>query len=192
MHTGLLILRLVTGGLIAGHGLQKLRGWFDGPGLGGTEQMMSGLEMRPARRNAVAVAVTETASGAAIALGAATPAAAAGLTAVMLTAIRKVHWRNGVWVSGGGYEYNAVLIAVAAALTASGPGRISIDGALGKPHWGAGWALAALGAGTAASIAVVEAGRRGTEPSEVEDASARTDVDGAAGTSQSVTEAYAS
>ncbi len=33
---GLLILRLAVGGLLAGHGSQKLFGWFSGPGLKGT------------------------------------------------------------------------------------------------------------------------------------------------------------
>ena len=62
MALGTLALRLVVGGLIAGHGLQKLTGSFDGPGLEGTEQMMGALDLHPARRQALAAAWTETAS----------------------------------------------------------------------------------------------------------------------------------
>ena len=160
MKVGSLILRLAVGGLFVGHGLQKLRGSFDGPGLDGTEEMMKSLELHPARRNAVAAAVTETAGGAALALGMATPIAAAGLIATMVTAVRKVHWSNGLWNAGGGWEYNGVLAAAAAAIVADGPGALSFDGLVGKRKWGAGWALFALAAGAAASTVVVEAGRR--------------------------------
>ena len=65
------LLRLTVGGFFVGHGLQKLTGAFDGPGLAGTEQMMAGTGMHPAARNARLVALTETAGGAALALGAA-------------------------------------------------------------------------------------------------------------------------
>lgn len=160
MKVGSLILRLAVGGLFVGHGLQKLRGSFGGPGLDGTEQMMTSLELHPARRNAVAAAVTETAGGAALALGAATPLAAAGLIATMVTAVRKVHWSNGLWSTGGGWEYNGVLVAAVAAIVADGPGTLSFDALIGKRKWGAGWALFALVGGAAASTALIEAGRR--------------------------------
>jgi putative oxidoreductase len=173
MKVGSLILRLAVGGLFVGHGLQKLRGSFDGPGLEGTEQMMESLEMHPARRTAVAAAVTETAGGAALALGAATPLAAAGLIATMVTAVRKVHWSNGLWNSGGGWEYNGVLVAATAAIVADGPGTLSFDALLGKRTWGAGWALLALVGGAAASTALIEAGRRASA-SAVEGSSSET------------------
>ncbi|SMH40503.1 putative oxidoreductase [Rathayibacter oskolensis] len=160
MKVGSLVLRLAVGGLFVGHGLQKLRGSFGGPGLEGTAQMMESLEMHPPRRNAVAAAVTETAGGAALALGAVTPLAAAGLIATMITAVRKVHWSNGLWNAGGGWEFNGVLVAVTTAIVADGPGALSLDGLLGKKKWGAGWALIALVAGAAASTAAIEAGRR--------------------------------
>lgn len=160
MKVGSLILRLAVGGLFVGHGLQKLRGSFGGPGLDGTEQMMTSLELHPARRNAVAAAVTETAGGAALALGAATPLAAAGLIATMVTAVRKVHWSNGLWNAGGGWEYNGVLVAAVAAIVADGPGTLSFDALIGKRKWGAGWALFALVGGGAASTALIEAGHR--------------------------------
>lgn len=160
MTAGTLIIRLAVGGLFVGHGLQKLRGSFGGPGLEGTAQMMDSMELRPARRNAVAAAVTETAGGAALALGAATPLAAAGITATMITAIRTVHWNNGLWNAGGGWEFNGLLIAAATAVVADGPGTLSLDAAVGKRKWGVGWAVASLVAGAVASTVLIEAGRR--------------------------------
>ena len=64
-----------------------------------------------------------------IALGAATPLAASVLTATMLTAIHRVHFKNGPWATNGGYEYNAVLIAAVLALAETGPGSPSVDSA---------------------------------------------------------------
>ena len=153
------LLRTTIGGLFVGHGLQKLTGAFDGPGLEGTEQMMAGTGMHPAARTARLVAVAETAGGAALALGAATPLAAATVVATMVTAVRKVHGSKGPWNTEGGFEYNAVLIAAAAAV-AAGPGGPSIDQAFGKKTWGTGGALFALVAGTIGSFVVVELGRR--------------------------------
>ena len=111
MDIGRLAARIVIGGLFIGHGTQKLFGWFGGPGLQGTEQMMGALEMRPTRANAIAAGLSETAGGALLVAGAATPAAASSLIGTMITAIRKVHQPQGVWAAQGGWEYNAVLIA---------------------------------------------------------------------------------
>ncbi|MBO0809070.1 MAG: DoxX family protein, partial [Actinobacteria bacterium] len=122
-----LLARAVIGGLFIGHGTQKLFGWFGGPGPQGTEQMMQKLEMEPRRHQALTAGMTETAGGGLLALGLATPAAAAGLTGVMLTAIRKVHLRNGPWNTNGGYEYPLVLIAALLTLADSGPGELSLD-----------------------------------------------------------------
>lgn len=160
MALGTLLLRLTVGGLFVGHGLQKLTGAFDGPGLDGVEGMMTSLDIHPPRQNAVAVASAETFGGAAFALGVATPAAAAALIATMTTAVRKVHLSNGVWNSKGGWEYNAVLAAAAVALAADGPGPISFDAILGKSRWGIGGALFALAAGVAGSYAVTEYSKR--------------------------------
>jgi putative oxidoreductase len=48
--------------------------------------------------------------------------------------------------TAGGYEYNLVLLAAVFGLTENRPGPMSIDGAIGRPRWGTGWALAALAA----------------------------------------------
>jgi putative oxidoreductase len=164
MDFGKLIVRLVVGGFFLGHGLQKLRGSFGGPGLEGTRQMMEALEMRPAKPNAVAVSVAETAGGAALVLGAGTPFAAAALIGTMITAVRKVHLTNGPWNTNGGYEYNAVVTAVVAGLTNDGPGNLSLDALFGRSRWGLGWGIFALGAGFAGSTLAIEVGKRAGSP----------------------------
>lgn len=161
MEIGRLAARAVIGGLFIGHGTQKLFGWFGGPGLAGTEEMMGALEMRPTRPNALAAGVSETAGGALLLAGAATPLAASTLIGTMLTAIRKVHQPKGVWAAQGGWEYNAVLIAALLALIDAGPGDLSVDAALGRREWGPGWALGGLAVGAAASAAAITLGRQG-------------------------------
>jgi putative oxidoreductase len=166
MKLGRFAARAVIGTLFIGHGTQKLFGWFGGPGLEGTEQMMGALEMRPTRANALAAGVTETAGGALLVAGAATPLAASSLIGTMLTAIRKVHKPQGVWAAQGGWEYNAVLIAALVALIDAGPGELSVDAALGHDEWGPGWALGGLALGAAASTAAIAMGKRAPTPDD--------------------------
>ena len=71
MTLGRLIARVAIGGLFAGHGTQKLFGWFGGPGVAGASQMMRKLELHPPRRNALAAGAAETTAGVLLALGAA-------------------------------------------------------------------------------------------------------------------------
>jgi putative oxidoreductase len=160
MTLGRLIARVAIGGLFAGHGTQKLFGWFGGSGVDGTAQTMQKLELRPARHHALAAGVAETAGGTLLALGALTPLAASALTATMITAIRKVHFANGPWNTNGGYEYNVALIASALAIVDCGPGAPSVDRALGIEARGNAWTLAALAAGAAGSVLATEYGRR--------------------------------
>jgi putative oxidoreductase len=161
MKLGRLILRLVVGGYFFGHGTQKLFGWFGGHGLEGTGQFFENIGLRPGKRHALAAGAAEAGGGTLLILGAATPIAASVLIATMLTAINRVHKKNGPWVSDGGYEYNLVLIAIVLALTETGPGSPSFDDAVGSQAHGSKWALLALlmGAlGAAGAHAVAEAG----------------------------------
>jgi putative oxidoreductase len=157
---GKLIARVVIGGLFFGHGTQKWFGWFDGPGLEGAAGMMEKLGLRPGRENALAASATETIGGTMLAAGALTPVAAASLIATMLTAIRTVHLKNGLWAAKGGYEFNLALIAALVAIVDGGPGPLSVDAKLGIHDTGPKWALAALAAGAVGSTLVIEAGRR--------------------------------
>lgn len=148
-NIGRLLLRLSVGGFFFGHGTHKLFGWFGGRGLEETAAMFESLGMRPGKRNAVAAGVAEAAGGVALALGAATPLASAAIISTMLTAINRVHLKNGPWATEGGYEYNVVLIAAVLTLAEVGPGSPSIDAARGKEKRGPGWAFAALALGAA-------------------------------------------
>ena len=157
MDLGRLLLRGVVGPLFVGHGTQKLFGWFGGHGIEGTGGFFENLGLRPGKRHATAAGWAEAGGGALLTLGAFTPLASLLISSTMVTAIRKVHAPKGPWVTEGGYEYNLALIALATALTETGPGAPSVDGALfGDRFKGKGWALAALAAGVAGSYLVTE------------------------------------
>jgi putative oxidoreductase len=147
-------MRGLIGGLFVGHGTQKLFGWFDGPGPDGTAGMMEKLELRPGRRHALLSGAAEAGGGLLLMLGGLTPLATMMLTGSMTTAIRKVHAPNGPWVTKGGWEYNAVLIAALAALADHGPGSPSVDSALFPRLHGPAWALASVAGGAAGSYLV--------------------------------------
>lgn len=153
MTLGRVLIRGLVGGLFMGHGAQKLWGKFGGHGLDGTGQFFeSSLGLSPGRKHAQAAGLAEFGGGALIAAGALTPVGATLITSTMVTAIRKVHGQNGPWVTDNGWEYNAVLIGVAAYLADDGPGSPSVDAALfGDRLHGRGLALAALAAGIAGS-----------------------------------------
>ncbi len=152
MKIGRLLLRLVVGSLFFGHGTQKLFGWFGGHGLDATANMFDSIGMRPGNRNAIAAGLAEAGGGAGIALGLATPLSASALTATMLTAINRVHLKNGPWATNGGYEYNIVLIAAVLALVEVGPGELSFDHLLGNERSGSAWTLAAAALGAAGAL----------------------------------------
>ncbi|MEA2126656.1 MAG: putative oxidoreductase [Solirubrobacteraceae bacterium] len=157
MTFGKLALRATLGSFFVGHGTQKLFGWFGGHGLEATAGFFEGqLGLRPGKRHATAAGASEVAAGALLILGALTPVATALITGAMTTAIRKVHGRNGPWVTESGYEYNVVIIAALAALTDAGPGTPSIDASAFPWMKGSAFALAAVGAGVAGSYLVTE------------------------------------
>ena len=151
MGLGTLALRGTLGPLFVGHGTQKLFGWFDGHGLEATAGGFESMGLRPGKRHAVAGGAAEAIGGALLTLGAFTPLAATMITGAMTTAIRKVHAKNGPWVTSGGFEYNAVIIAAMATLADRGPGSPSVDAKLLPRAHGPVIAALAIGAGVAGS-----------------------------------------
>jgi len=59
---GLLALRLTTGGLMAGHGAQKLFGSFGGHGLSGTAGFLESLGLKPGKQWAALAGLVSSAA----------------------------------------------------------------------------------------------------------------------------------
>ncbi|MFF4649175.1 DoxX family protein [Streptomyces sp. NPDC001380] len=156
---GLLVLRGAVGGSLVAHGVQKLFGWLDGPGLDGMAGAMDHMGFRPGRANAVAAGVGEAGGGTLMLLGLATPAAgAAGLGT--MAAAAAVHAPHGFFAGNGGLEHPLVLGVASGALALTGPGRYSLDRLLGDRLCGPAAGVAAVAAAAAASCAVLVRRRR--------------------------------
>ena len=161
MDLALFVLRAVVGLFFIGHGAQKLFGSFGGHGLTGTAGFFDAIGIRPGHLHALAAGWAELGAGVLLVLGLLSPLAAVLVIAVMTTAIIAVHASKGPWVTEGGWEYNAVLMAVAFTVAGAGPGEFSLDNALGwmEDITGTGWALGALGVGILGGAGAIVAGR---------------------------------
>ena len=127
----LLVLRLAFGGLMAGHGAQKLFGWFGGGGLKGTGGWLESMGLKPGERWAVLAGLSEFGGGLLTLLGALNPLGPLGTIGAMGMATAKAHWGKPIWVTSGGAELPVLNMAVALSLGVAGPGKISVDHALG-------------------------------------------------------------
>ena len=130
------LLRLSLGGVILGHGLQKVFGWFGGYGISGTLGFFASIGIPSVL--GVLVIVSDFVGSLALVVGLATRLSAAAAFAVMLGALLMVHLPNGFFMNwsgaahGEGYEFHLLAMAMAAALVVSGGGRASLDGWLGR------------------------------------------------------------
>lgn len=122
---GLLILRLVLGGLFVAHGLDRLFNWFSGEGgMGATRDLISGFGFTEPGILSWVLAITETAGGVLVILGLFFPAGAAAILGVMVNVIVvKANWNTFL----GGVEMEMMYAAAAFALLFTGPGRVALD-----------------------------------------------------------------
>src|ERR1700694_4931506 len=119
---GLFLIRVVFGLVFAGHGAQKLFGWFGGYGIAGTGGFLESMGFRPGRLLATAAALSEFGGGLLIALGFLGPVGPALVLAVMIVAAIGVHWQNGLFAMSNGIEVPLLYAAGATALALTGPG----------------------------------------------------------------------
>ena len=75
-----------------------------------------------------------------------------GIAVVMLNAIESVKFQNGFWAGNGGYELEFLLLSASIALATAGPGRFSLDRAIGWDDELSGYAIG--GAALAGAIII--------------------------------------
>lgn len=131
VDTGLLALRVTAGGLLAGHGAQKLFGSFGGNGLEGTAGWLESMGFKPGKAWAGMAGISDLGGGMLTALGLLHPIGPIALHGAMATAARHAHWGKPIWVTEGGAELPVLYMASGLALGLTGPGRFSVDRLMG-------------------------------------------------------------
>lgn len=128
-----LMLRIPLGLIFMAHGSQKLLGLYGGQGLTGTFKIFEEKMGIPPIFTLLAI-IAEFGGGFGILTGFLTRISAAGIAAVMLVAIYKVHWANGFFLNltcaagrGHGIEYNIALLGMALYLLITGGGQWCLD-----------------------------------------------------------------
>lgn len=127
---GLLIPRLVLGVLLAAHAAQKLSHRFGGYGIAGTAGFFEALGFRPGRLFVITASLAEATSGILIALGLFGSVGPALLLSVMVVALARVHWKNGLFAGTNGVEVPLLYATGALALGLIGMGPFSLDAVL--------------------------------------------------------------
>lgn len=165
VNLSLLVLRVAFGLTMAAHGQQK---FFAGGRIEGTAKWFDGMGMKPGRVHALTAASTEIGTGLMFAAGLLTPFAAAGFVGLMFVAGWTVHRPNGFFSVRSGYELNFLIAIAAICVAGIGPGRWSLDRAIGLDDTLFGWAGLgiAVGLGLSAAIALLAAFYRPPAPKE--------------------------
>src|SRR5438552_1582027 len=123
MDVALVILRVVLGLYLFGHGAQKF-GWFGGHGLRQTAGVMGNvLRFLPAIFETIIAAFGEAGGGALIFLGLLGPIGPLAAAATMLVAMM-THLPKGVWINAS-FELPLMYFTVCVALALIGPGAYS-------------------------------------------------------------------
>lgn len=127
---GLLVLRLVVGGLFAAHGAQKVFGVLGGLGLPETTRVVSGLGfLAHGSTLSWGLGIGQLVLGIFLVVGLMTPITAAGLLATKIVAV-VVTWGSVPLFAADGansLELNLLLGGGAAALLFAGAGRVALD-----------------------------------------------------------------
>ena len=127
-----LILRLMLGIVFFPHGMQKLFGWFGGPGFSGMMGMFTNNMGVPAVFAFLAI-MAEGLGSLGLITGFLTRVAAFGIAVNMAVAVYMLHFQNGFFMNwfgnqkGEGYEFHLLVIAIAVVLMIKGGGPWSVD-----------------------------------------------------------------
>ncbi len=128
---GALLLRLTVGGFLLPHGLGKLFGWFDGPGLAGFAAELQDFGLLSAPPLPLLLALAQTLAGLFVAVGLWTRVAALAAAAFLAVTVA-LNAANGWFWMHGGIEYPLLWTIAALAVALLGAGRHSVDAAASR------------------------------------------------------------
>ncbi len=123
--------RLVLGAYLAVHGVQKLFGAFGGPGLDKAGAGFEHIGLTPGKPMAALAGATELGGGLLTVAGVADPAGPLAIIGAM-TVASATHRASGPLAANRGFELPLTNLATAAALAASGPGRLRLSPPLSR------------------------------------------------------------
>ena len=122
--------RIIAGVIVFPYGMQKLFGWFGGPGIHGTLKDL-GFRRIP-RSIAWLIIIGQSFGSVAIVSGFLSRVAAGGLFVIFIGALI-VHWHDG-WMmnwygrkNGEGIEYFVMLVSLLLLVIVKGGGALSVD-----------------------------------------------------------------
>ena len=133
------ILIITLGGVVLPHVLQKLFGWFNGPGLSGEMTFMK-AHVGLSTFWAVAAIITECLGVFMILSGTGTRIAAVAFFCLFIGMISRVHFKNGYFMNWfgklptgkEGFEYHLLVLGICLVLLLQGGGKWSLDYFMGK------------------------------------------------------------
>jgi len=132
-----MVIRVLLGLVFFPHGMQKLFGWFGGPGFSGMMGMFTDKMGIPVVFAFLAI-MAEGLGALGLITGLLTRVAAFGIAVNMAVAVYMLHWQHGFFMNwfgnqkGEGYEYHLLVIAMAVALMIKGGGAFSVDRVLSE------------------------------------------------------------
>ncbi|CAO5156520.1 putative oxidoreductase [Frankia sp. AiPs1] len=151
--TAALVLRIIVGVTLILHGYNHV---FGPGGIQGTAGWFQSMGLRPGIVHAWMSGLVELAAGAGLIVGFLTPFAAGAIIGTMVVAGITAHRTNGFFIfrPGQGYEYVLFIAVVCAAIGILGPGKGSLDHAIGieLDGWAGGLITIILGVGGAALL----------------------------------------
>lgn len=128
------VLRITLGTVIFPHAVQKMFGWFNGPGISGEMKFMTEIVKLPHWLAVLAIFV-ECSGMFMLLTGFATRLAAIGIFGLFIGMVATVHYRHGFFMnwfgkmpSGHeGFEYHLLVFGICIALFIEGGGNFSLD-----------------------------------------------------------------
>ncbi|SQD95250.1 MULTISPECIES: DoxX family protein [unclassified Parafrankia] len=170
--TAALIFRIIVGLTLVAHGYNHV---FGPGGIQGTAGWFSSMGLRPGIVHAWTSGLVEIAAGFGLAFGFLNSFSAGAIMGTMVVAGITAHRKNGFFIfkPGQGYEYVLMIAVLCLGIAILGPGKASLDHAIGIDDDLNGWvgAIIALVLGVGGSVGLLVTSWRPNKPASTTPAS---------------------